>query len=203
MTLTHLILGVLTGYIGLIPPSMLNITASKISIEKDKKTALKFALGVSSVVFIQAFLALLFLKEIHKNPFILDSIQIISITVFFILSIVFLYKALKEQKTDSQKIGNKNVFLTGIGLSFINMFSIPFYCGVGALFNMYGWISLSLKSVFWFVIGAVIGTYFILNHYISFAEKTKSKITKITKYLNFILSFITGFVAIFSLIKML
>ena len=82
MIFSNLILGILTAYIGSIPPSMLNMTAAKISLEKDKKTALQFAIGVSSVVFIQALLALLFLKAIHSNPLILDSIQIISIIIF-------------------------------------------------------------------------------------------------------------------------
>jgi threonine/homoserine/homoserine lactone efflux protein len=141
MIFSNLILGILTAYIGSIPPSMLNMTAAKISLEKDKKTALQFAIGVSSVVFIQALLALLFLKAIHSNPLILDSIQIISIIIFMVLSIVFLKKALNEQKAIIPKKSLKNGFLTGIGLSFINMFSIPFYCGIGAVFNMYGWLS--------------------------------------------------------------
>ena len=203
MIFSNLILGILTAYIGSITPSMLNMTAAKISIEKDKKTALQFAIGVSSVVFIQALLALLFLKAIHSNPLILDSIQIISIIIFMVLSIVFLKKALNEQKAIIPKKSLKNGFLTGIGLSFINMFSIPFYCGIGAVFNMYGWLSLELSKVMFFVIGAVIGTYLILNHYVLLAEKIKPKIAKFTKYLNFILAVITGFVAVFSLIKIL
>lgn len=203
MILSHLLLGILTAYIGLIPPGMLNMTATKISLESDKKTALQFAFGVSSVVFIQAFIAILFLKVIHTNPIILDSIQIVSIIIFFILSFVFLFKAISEQKRITPKKNVKNSFLTGIGLSMINMFSIPFYCGMGAVFNMNGWLSLELSKILFFVIGAVIGTYLILSQYILLAEKIKSRISKFTKYLNFILAAITGIVAIFSLIKML
>lgn len=203
MHFIEFILGLVTSYIGLIPPSMLNLNAIKISIEKDQKTAIQFAFGVSLVVLIQAFLALLFLKKIHTNTFIIDSIQILSIIIFFILSIVFFVKALKEQKTQTKKTKLKNGFLTGIGLSFINMFSIPFYCGMGAIFNMHGWLNLNINSLIWFVVGTAIGTYLILTHYIALAKKIKPRLALITKYLNFILSAITGLVAIYSLIKIL
>lgn len=203
MFFLHFILGLVTAYIGSIPPSMLNVSATKISIEKNKKTAKRFAMGVSSVVFIQAFLALFFLNIINENPLILEYIKITSIVIFFLLSIVFLYKAIKEQKEDTSNLKVKNGFISGVGLSFLNMFAIPFYCGIGALFNLQGWLSLDLVSVILFVLGAVLGTYLILSHYILLAEKIKQHLVKFTKYLNYVLSAITGFVAIFSLFKML
>jgi threonine/homoserine/homoserine lactone efflux protein len=196
-------LGFSTSYLGTVTPSMLNITATKISIEKNKKTAIHFSIGVSFIVFFQAFFALLFLKVIHSNPIILDTIQSVSIIVFAILSIFFFRLAILEHKEIPSKKITKSGFLTGIGLSLINMFSIPFYCGVGAVFNMYGWLELDLLSVSIFVLGSSLGTYFILYHYVLLAEKIKSKITKFSKYLNFVLGSITGIVAFISLFKLL
>jgi hypothetical protein len=83
------------------------------------------------------------------------------------------------------------------------MFSSPFYCGVGAAFNMYDWLELDTVSVLLFTLGAALGTYLILYSYILFAEKIKSKIARFSKYFNYILSAITGIVAVISLIKML
>ena len=196
-------LGFSTSYLGTITPSMLNITATKISIDKNKKTAINFAIGVSFIVLFQAFFALLFLKVIHSNPIILETIQSVSIIVFTILSVFFFRKAILEQKEIATKKLTRSGFLTGIGLSLINMFSIPFYCGVGAAFNMYGWLKLDLISVSVFVVGSALGTYFILYHYVLLAEKIKPKIAKFSKYLNFVLGSITGIVALVSLIKLL
>lgn len=196
-------LGLSSSYLGTITPSMLNITATKISIEKSKKTAINFSIGVSFIVLFQAFFALLFLKIIHTSPIILDTIQSVSIIIFIILSVFFLKKAIQEQKNITPKKMRQNGFLTGIGLSLINMFSIPFYCGVGAAFNMYGWLELDIVSVSIFVLGSAIGTYFILYHYVLLAEKIKPKIAKFSKYLNFVLGSITGIVALVSLIKLL
>jgi threonine/homoserine/homoserine lactone efflux protein len=196
-------LGFSISYLGTVTPSMLNITATKISIEKDKKTGIHFSIGVSFIVLFQAFFALLFLKVIYSSPIILETIQSISIIIFAILSIFFFRTAIQEQKEIATKKSRKNGFLTGIGLSLINMFSIPFYCGVGAALNIYGWLELDLISVSVFVLGSALGTYFILYHYVLLAEKIKPKIAKFSKYLNVLLGFITGIVALVSLIKLL
>jgi threonine/homoserine/homoserine lactone efflux protein len=196
-------LGFSISYLGTVTPSMLNITATKISIEKDKKTGINFSIGVSFIVLFQAFFALLFLKVIYSNPIILETIQSVSIIIFAVLSIFFFRTAIQEQKEIVTKKSKKNGFLTGIGLSLINMFSIPFYCGVGAALNMYGWLELDLISVSFFVLGSALGTYFILYHYILLAEKIKPKIAKFSKYFNFFLGAITGIVALGSLIKLL
>ena len=197
------LLGFISSYVGSISPSMLNITATKISIEKNKKTAIQFAIGVSVIVIFQTFFALLFLKVIHENPIILESIETAAIVVFSFLSIFFFRKARQEQQEISSEKSKRSGFITGMGLSIINMFSIPFYCGVGAVFNMHGWLELDTISVVSFTLGAVLGTYLILYSYILFAEKIKSKIARFSKYFNYILSAITGIVAVISLIKML
>ena len=182
---------------------MLNITAVKISIEKNRKTAKRFAFGVSFIVIFQVFFALFFLKAIFKNPVILESIQSASILIFAVLSFFFFRKAIQEQNEIVPKQTNRDGFLIGIGLSSINMFAIPFFCGIGAVLNNYGWLELDLTHIFFFVAGSTLGTYFILYSYILFAGKIKSKITRFSKYLNFVLGGVTGIVAILSLIKLL
>jgi len=196
-------LGFSTSYLGTVTPSMLNITATKISIEKNKKTAINFSIGVSCIVLFQAFFALFFLKIIHSHPIVIETIQSISIIVFIILSLFFFRMAIQEQKEIATKKNIKNGFLTGIGLSLINMFAIPFYCGVGATFEMYGWLNLDIIDVSIFVVGSALGTYLILYHYVLLAEKIKPKLAAFSKYLNFILGSITGIVALVSLLKLL
>ena len=196
------ILGFSSSYLGTIAPSMLNITATKISLEKNKKEAINYAIGVSIIVLLQAFIALLFLKTILNNPLILETIQKASIFIFGILSIVFFRKALQERKENFKKNKHKG-FITGIALSLINMFSIPFYCAVAGYFNMYGWLNLNTQSVVVFVIGSSLGTYFILYNYILLAQKIAHSLRRLTKYMNLALALITGTVALATFIKIL
>ena len=70
MILSNLVLGFVTSYIGYMSPSMLNITASKIRLEKSKNEAHKFILGVLLIKYLQSslfnklYLYLFYLKGI-------------------------------------------------------------------------------------------------------------------------------------------
>ncbi len=203
MSFFPFLLGFIASYVGSITPSMLNITAVKIGVEKSKSAAKKYAYGISFVVVFQSFFALYFLKIILNNPTILSYIERGATLVFALLSFYFLKKALQEATQVETAHIKMNDFFGGIFLSIINLFSIPFYVGVGALFNKYHWIQLNPISLILFSIGSFLGTYLILYHYILFADTMKTTITKFSKYFNYVLSGITGIVAIISLIKML
>jgi len=203
MFLLPFLLGFIFSYIGSISPSMLTITAVKISIEKNKTAAKRFSLGIAVVVIFQSFIALYFLKIILNNDDILELIQKTAIIVFALLSFYFFREEFKEKQEIVASKTTKNEFLSGVFLSLINLFSIPFYVGIAAFLNQSNWLFLDITSVCLFSLGSFIGTYVILYHYILFADKMKSKIEKFSRYFNYILGGITGIVAIISLLKML
>lgn len=203
MLLFTFLIGMIASYVGSITPSMLNITAIKISLESGKKKANWFAAGVSLIVIFQAFFGLFFLKIILENPIILKSIQWVAIVIFAALAVFFYKKSLSEKKQEASRKLNATGFLSGISLSAINVFSIPFFCGVGAVLELYNWLILEGLTIAVFAIGSGLGTFFILYHYILLAEKIKPKIARFTKYINYVLSAVTAIAAIFTLIKLL
>ena len=68
MILSNLVLGFVTSYIGYMSPSMLNITASKIRLEKNKSEARKFIFGVLLIVVFQLFLAVKLASFLNEFP---------------------------------------------------------------------------------------------------------------------------------------
>jgi threonine/homoserine/homoserine lactone efflux protein len=84
----------------MITPSMLNMTAAKISLSKGKKEAVKFAVGVSVVVIVQAYLAILFTKFLSSNPDFVLTLQKISILIFGIFSFYFFQQSIKEKRDE-------------------------------------------------------------------------------------------------------
>ncbi len=181
---------------------MLNMTALKISLEKNKKEANIYALGVAIIVFIQAYLAILLTKYITENPDFLKILEKTGIVIFISLSYYF-YKQYKSDKaiTESQKVSSNKSFLKGITLSSLNMFAIPFFFAITTTLEMFNLFSFKKLPVFLFVIGSLIGTYCILFLYVKNAQKIKQKIGKLTKDIDLVLSIITGVMACFSLIK--
>jgi len=179
---------------------MLNMTTLKISLEKNKNEANYYSLGVSLVVFIQAYIAVLFTKYIYENPSFLESLEKAGVVIFFILTIYF-FKQSKSKKVKASKDRKGNSFLSGVLLSLLNMFAIPFFCGIIATLEMFNLMSFDRFPVAFFIIGSTIGTFCILFLYGKFAKSIQKKTGKLTKDISLILSIITGLVAVFMLIK--
>lgn len=183
---------------------MLNMTALKISLEKGREATNKYALGVSLLVIPQVIIAAFLTKYISENPTILETLEKAGIIIFIALSLYF-YKESKKAKTPIKTVKTKkqNPLLIGLSLSLLNMFAIPFFCGIIVLldsFNVFGYDVFSITS---FTLGSVVGTFYILFLYGKFAESIQKKTGKLTKDINLILSILTGLVAVFSLVKLI
>jgi hypothetical protein len=118
------------------------------------------------------------------------------------LSVYFYKQAVQERKQEvkSNKKFN-NSFIVGLMLSTLNMFAIPFYCGVSSALNMFGLFEFNQINILLFVIGSALGTYSLLYVYASSAIKIQKKATLLTKNLNYILSGLTAFIALVTFIK--
>ena len=199
----QILFGFLFSFIGSITPSMLNMTALKISLEKNKKEATYYSLGISLIVFLQAYLAVLLTEFIAKNPTFIASLEKIGIVVFFLLSIYF-YKQSKKSKIETKDIQSRkeNSFITGVVLSTLNMFGIPFFCGAIATLDAFNFFSFKTVSILLFVIGSVFGTFYILYLYGKYAKYIQKKAGKLIKDINLILSIITASVALITFVKM-
>jgi threonine/homoserine/homoserine lactone efflux protein len=197
------ILGLVSAFLGLIPPSMLNMTAVKISTTKGRNKAKVYAIGASITVFFQATIALLITKLLKENQHLVVYVKEVAAVIFIILSVYFFRKGFSERKenhTPKQRL--KNNFTIGLLLSFLNMFAIPYYCGVGAALDMTGYLDFSNLSILSFVLGATLGTFLILFLYSFAADKISHKIRRVTKNINFILGAITGMLGIVTLINL-
>ena len=193
--------GVFFSFVGSITPSMLNMTALKISLENGKKEINKYALGVSLVVFPQAYIAILLTEYIAENLSILETLQKIGIVIFIFLSFYF-YRESKKDKIEISKIKKENPFLTGIILSVLNMFAIPFFCGIVATLDVFNLFSFNFIPALFFILGSVLGTFYILFLYGKFAKIIQKKTGKLTRDINIILSILTALVAVFTIIKL-
>lgn len=200
----HFFLGFISSFLGTLTPSMLNMTAVKISLQKSKIEAVKFAVGVSVIVLIQAYVAILFTKYLRENPTFVNSLQKMAAVIFIILSFYF-YKQSKKEKSPQKEVNQtaKNSFAIGVLLSALNMFSIPFYCGVTTAFDVAGWLQFNQNNILVFVLGSAIGTFALLTMYARFAASIQKKSKGLTKNLNVVLSMLTGVLGGVTIINLL
>ena len=191
--------GFVFSFLGFTLPSVLNMTALKIRLDGSKKEFSNFTLGVSLVVFLQAYISIYIIQYLSDNPVFIELLEKAGIIVLLFLSIYF-YKQNKKEKKQLE-IRRNNSFFTGVVLSVLNMFAIPFFCGTAALLITFNTFSFDVVSTLFFVIGSVIGTYYILYLYGKFAELIQQKTGNLTNHINLILSFITATFALITFLK--
>lgn len=198
----HFILGFITSFLGTLTPSMLNMTTAKISLDKSKNEAVKFATGVSIVVLAQVYIAILFTEFLRSNPAFMQSLQEIAIVIFAVLSFYF-YRQSKKANVPTSSVKEKkgNSFVVGLLLSSLNMFSIPFYCGVTTALDVAGWLRFTQQNILGFVVGSALGTFSLLYMYAHYAKLIQLKSKGLAKNLNLTLSILTGVLAFITLIN--
>lgn len=199
----HLFLGFVMAFIGVIAPGMLNMTAVRVKIEKNKKSALLFSLGAAIIVIPQAYIALAFAKFFTKHPEIIERLKMAGVFVLLTLSVFFFFQARKKIKAEGTK-KKGNYFFIGMTLSSINMLAIPYYLLFSSVFEKKGWLVMSQPYISLFVAGAFLGTFFLFLMYIEFASIIERKVQFIARNINYILSvlfFVLGILLLTSFFK--
>ncbi len=191
--------GFLGSFLGFTLPSVLNMTALKIRLNATKKEFTNFTLGVLLVVFIQVYISVYILEYFSTNTVLIAFLEKTCVLVLVLLSIYFYVQHKKEQK--KIEIKTKNSFFTGVILSLLNMFAIPFFCSLVAILIAFNSFSFNTVSNFFFVVGAVFGTYSILLIYGKFAFVIKQKTGKFTNHINLFLCVLTAVFALCTLLK--
>lgn len=181
------IVGFLAAFIGLLAPSMLNMTAARTSMANGKKAGVLFASGAASIVFIQAFLAVTFAKYLVANPEIITKLKTAAIFVLLALSIFFFMQTRKKINIEG-KNKKGNFYLIGLGMSSLNMLAIPFYLAMATLAESKGWMSISKPFSLIYVTGAVLGAFSLFLLYTFFAQIIAKRAQFIAKNINYILS---------------
>ena len=194
--------GLFMGYVGLLSPGMLNMTALKTSLESGKLAGVRFAIGAACIVFVQAGIALFFADYLLKNPDIIEALKIIAIFVFFGLGIMFFLLSRKKGPMKAKQ-AKGNFMLKGILMSSINMLGVPFYLGMSVYLASVGRIVIEHPYIMPFVIGAATGSFLLFYTYILLANYLVKRIGFIAQNINLILCGLFFLLGIFTLIKIL
>ncbi len=171
-------------------PGLLNVNAAKVSVEKGKTNGYIFGLGVSTIVMVQAIIAVFISKYLYTHPETINWLQKIALLVFAFFAIYFFVKA-KKNKTkpiEVEPIKKRKSFLKGMFLSSVNMLAIPFFSGLNAMWNASGWIKFKIGDILAFVFAAGCGTFAIMYLYVVYFNKLETKTNRFSQNSNYILS---------------
>ncbi len=192
--MTHLLILFFVTYsaafMATVPPGLLNMNAAKTSVEKGKNNGVIFSLGVSTMIMMQAYLAVLISKFLYKNPEIIDLLLKIAIGIFAFFAIYFFISAkrVRRKKIRIVKMSKKNSFFKGVLLAALNLLTIPYYSGLNVMWNASGWIKFEVWDIATFILAAGSGTFTVLYLYTFYFNKLEMKTNTFSRNSNYILS---------------
>ncbi|MEO1013356.1 MAG: lysine transporter LysE, partial [Bacteroidota bacterium] len=91
------------AFMATVPPGLLNMNAAKTAVEKGRLNGIIFSAGVSSMIMIQAYIAVLISKFLNRNPGVVTVLMDVAIGVFAFLALYF-YVAARRNKTKKTKL---------------------------------------------------------------------------------------------------
>ncbi|UJH66205.1 LysE family transporter [Allomuricauda sp. SCSIO 65647] len=192
--MTHLLILFFATYsaafMATVPPGLLNMNAAKASVEKGRLNGIIFSLGVSTMIMMQAYIAVYISKFLYNNPQVIDILLKAAIAIFAFFAIYFfaMAKQKKKRKFKTVNLSKKNSFFKGTLLAALNLLTIPYYSSLNAMWNEAGWIKFEAQDIATFVFAAACGTFSVLYLYVFYFNKLEAKTNTFSKNSNYILS---------------
>ncbi|MEM9141747.1 MAG: LysE family transporter [Bacteroidota bacterium] len=193
------------AFMATVPPGLLNMNAAKTAVEKGRLNGIIFSAGVSSMIMVQAYIAVLISKFLNRNPGVVAVLMDIAIGVFAFFAVYFYIAARRKttQKPKLVKVSKKNSFFKGMLLAALNLLSIPYYSGLNLMWNASGWIKFQAWDILTFVFAAGTGTFSVLYMYTIYFNKLEAKTDRFSKNANYILSGLMVLLFMITLIRKL
>lgn len=191
------------AFMATVPPGLLNMNAAKTSVEKGKLNGVMFSLGVSTMIMIQAYIAVLISKYLHNNPDVVDVLLKIALVVFAFFALYFFVLAKKNKKLKDKTINfsKKSSYFKGVLLAGLNLLTIPYYSGLNAMWKTSGWINFEITDIVTFVLAAGLGTFTVLYLYTIYFYKLETKNNSFSRNSNYILSALMALLFIITVIR--
>ena len=206
--MTHLLILFFVTYsaafMATVPPGLLNMNAAKTSVEKGKNNGIIFSLGVSTMIMMQAYIAVLISKFLYRNPEIIDLLMKIALGLFAFFAIYFftLSNRFKPNKIMIRKMCKKNSFMIGLLLAALNLLPIPYYSGLNVMWNASGWIKFEVWDIATFILAAGSGTFTVLYLYTFYFNKLEMKNKAFSRNSNYILSALMVILLVITVIRL-
>lgn len=202
--INNILIGFIASFIGVIPPGLLNLSASKIRVQEGVSRAYLFSVGVLLIVIAQTAIGLLLAGYLNTQPELILTLKRIAVGVFFLLSIYYLFLA-KDTRIKiprENRNSHTNRFFAGMLLAALNLFPLPYWVYIGVTFSDLGWLQLNSWPFAATIIASGLGTFTTLSIYIKyFNQKRSARMQKFN--LNWLIGGITGVIAIITLLELL
>ena len=189
--ISHLSAGLILSFIGSLPFGLINITTSKISIEKGVRAALWFALGASIIELVQAFISISFAGLLIKGSSLSNAFGWFSFILFLMLGIYYLFfNKTKTAKDHSKGLKKGRLILSGISISALNFMVFPYWIFYFTYLKKQAILSFEYPMQLVFALGVGSGTFLLLWLYAVLGKKLMQRFSLVDRYINKVIGII-------------
>jgi threonine/homoserine/homoserine lactone efflux protein len=148
--------GLLVSFLGTLPPGILNVTVTRVTLQQGRKAAFWFVLACGLVEWGYSYLAVLITQLVVENGFIRYLTDGLTVAVLLIMGLYYLRKPVAQPRASRSDAAP---FRLGVGLSLLNLAAFPFWTIYTTLLIQKGWVSLMHPpDLFIYVTGIALGT---------------------------------------------
>ena len=188
--------------IGVIPPGLVNMTVAKTCVEHGKRNGVYVALGASSVVILQALIAVLLAKYIFDNPFVQSILLRAGLVIFLLLGVYFLLMAKRRKGIEhSSHRANANSIFKGMLISVLNLFPIPYFVAIAGALNVGVGVTYDWSLIVAFVLAASLGSFTTLYLYVLSFMKIEKYADRFAEYSNYFMASLMLILVILTIIR--
>ena len=186
---------------GVIPPGLVNMTVAKSCVERGKRSGVFVALGASTIVLIQSFLAILLSKYILGHPYVNMMLLRVGLVVFLILMVFFFIQAKKNKKINTAKKSKAGKsYLKGLTIAVFNVFPIPYFVALSTAFAPEN-AKYDMVDMVIFASAACLGTFVTLYGYVAGFTKIEKHTQSFSKYSNYFMAGLMFVLVVITLIR--
>lgn len=169
----HFLVGMIVSFIGSIPLGSVNLSTLQVTVEKNARAGMAFALGATLIELVYSFIAIRFSGFILENHDVEFYIQLVAIPAFIALSIHSFRK--KPGVKNTASAGDKSSFVKGVIIGLVNPLQIPFWVAYGTYLLSQNWIENDSFYLNWFVFGIISGTFLLLTMVVMLSKVLQSR----------------------------
>lgn len=199
----YLTAGAALSFVGSLPFGLINISCSKISLQKGLKAALWFALGAALIETLQSFLSIHFAEFFIGDKQYNKLFSLFSIGLFILLGIYYFFFAKASDLRAKQALQpNKGrLLLRGAIVSSLNFMVFPYWIFYYSFLKKNAYLDFQGEGIFLFSIGVGIGTFLLLYLYSAFAQSLLKRFSRLDTIINRMIAFIFFGLAILSALQ--
>lgn len=169
--ITTFLAGLVVSFLGTLPPGVLNVTVTRITLQQGRRAARWFVLACGLVELVYSYLAVLITQLVLQNGVIKYLTDGLTAVVLLGVGIYYLRKHIDVPVAGQ---ADANPFRLGIWLSLLNLAAFPFWTIYTTLLIQKGWVSLMNPwAMLQYITGIGLGTLAGLWVFVWLSERVR------------------------------